>query len=136
MEQGTIKIEIAKDQTPFVEFNFEKNNLWQTKYEIARLLGCFVQKIDAELKIIFKERLLCENDCIHCNRYIDNGLEKQTEYYNLDVLIFLCYRINTFEAKLIREFVKSALLDHLKSNKKPPTEPVLAYLPTFNYCLN
>ena len=50
-------------------------------------------------------------------RYIDKGIEKQIVYYNLEVLIFLSYRINTFEAKIFRQFINSALREHLKNKE-------------------
>jgi hypothetical protein len=119
MERGNIKINIDEGKTPSVEMQLANGNLWLSKNELARFLGVFVQKINAELNSIFKEKLLFEKDCTFCNRYIDKGIEKQTEYYSLDVLIFLSYRINSFQAKIFREFLKSALYKHLKKEKMP-----------------
>lgn len=119
MERGNIKINIEEGKTPSVEMQLVNRNLWLTKNELARFLGCFVQKINAELKNIFKENLLSESDCIFCNRYTDKGIEKQCIYYNLEVLIFLSYRINSFQAKVFREYVSSALHRHLHKIQMP-----------------
>jgi len=117
METGYIKINIEEGKVPSVEAQLVNNNLWLTRYEMARLLNCFVAKIDANLRSIFKSHLLWESDCAYCNRYIDKGIEKQTMFYNLEVLIFLSYRINTFEAKIFRQFINSALREHLKNKE-------------------
>jgi hypothetical protein len=63
---------------------------------------------------------LHEENVSYTYRYTDKGIEKQTEYFNLEVLIFLAYRIGTFEAQIFRQFVISALREHLqrKANEK------------------
>ncbi len=137
METGHIKINIKEGKTPSVEAQLINNNLWLTKYEMARLFNCFVAKIDANLRSIFKQHLLWEEDCSFCNKYIDKGLEKQTMYYNMEVLIFISYRVNSFEAKVFRQFVNSALREHLQKDKMLYTKLFWAYLPTQNnYWLN
>ena len=114
METGNIKIILEEGKAPKIKVQLVNNNLWLTKNEIARFFGVFVQKIDAELRNIFKNKLLWEKDCSYCNRYMDKGIEKQTMFYNMEVLIFLSYRINSFEAKVFHQFVNSALHEHLQ----------------------
>ena len=135
MQTGSIKISFEDGKTPLVEMQLINSDLWLTENELARFFGVFVRKISAELNAIFKNKLLDEWDSIRYNRYIDKGLEKQTALYNLDVLIFLAYRIDSFEAKVFREFVKSALYRHLQRQTVLTTKIVWAYLPK-NYCLN
>jgi hypothetical protein len=137
METGYIKINIEEGKTPSVEAQLVNNNLWLTKYEIARLFNCFVQKVDANLRSIFKSHLLWEKDCSYCNRYMDKGIEKQTMYYNMETLIFISYRVNSFEAKIFRQFINSALREHLQKKKTPETILFWSYLSMQNnYWLN
>jgi hypothetical protein len=137
MERGSIKINFSEGKAPSVEATLVRNNLWLTVNEMARLLGCFVQTINANMRSIFKENLLSERECMRCNRYIGKGVEKQTEYYNLETLIFIAYRINTLEAKIFREFVNSALCEHLKKRQMPDARIILAYQGNQNlYLLN
>jgi hypothetical protein len=119
MERGYIKINIEEGKTPSVEAQLINNDLWLTKYETARLLNCFVQKIDANLRSIFKNQLLWEDDVARTYRYTDKGIEKQTVYYNMEVLIFLSYRIATLETKIFRDFVNDSLREHLQKKDKP-----------------
>jgi hypothetical protein len=119
METGYIKIKIEESKTPSVEIRLINNELWLTKYEIAELLKCFPQRIEANLRSIFESQLLLEKDCTYNHRYTDKGIEKQCLYYNMEVLIFISYRINTYEAKVFREFVNSALREHLHKDKMP-----------------
>jgi len=136
VEKGYIKINIEESKAPTVEAQLVNNSLWLTKNEMARLLSCFVAKIDANLRSIFKSHLLWEKDCTYCNRYIDKGIEKQTMYYNMEVLIFISYHVNSFEAKIFRQFVNSALREHLQKKKAKETKLVWQYMPTQNYWLN
>ena len=137
MKTGHIKINAEKGKTPSVEATLINNNLWLSKYEMASLLNCFPQKIEANLRSIFKANLLWKDECIYNHRYIDKGIEKQCLYYNLDVLIFISYRVNSLEARIFRRFVNSALREHLQKKKTPETQFFWAYLPLpTNYCLN
>jgi len=129
MERGSIKINIEEGKTPSVEARLVNDDLWITSWEMARLFGCFAQKINANLRSIFEQHLLYEEDCSYCNRYIDKGIEKQTILYNMETLIFISYRINSFEAKVFRQFVNSALREHLKQEKTPETKLFWLYLP-------
>ncbi|MDR1592991.1 MAG: hypothetical protein LBS43_00725 [Prevotellaceae bacterium] len=119
METGSIKIINEEGKAPSVEMQLINNDLWLSSYEIAKTFNCFPQKIEANLRSIFKNHLLWENDCTYNHRYTYKGQERQCLYYNLEVLIFLSYRIATFEALIFRQFLKSALREHLqkKENK-------------------
>ena len=105
MKRGHIEINIEYGKTPFIEMQLENNNLWLSKEEIARLFGVFNQKIYANIRSIFKDKLLAERDVTHFFRYTDRGVEKQSELYNLEMLIFLSYRIGTFQAQIFRQFL-------------------------------
>jgi hypothetical protein len=137
MERGSIKINIEEGKTPTVEVQLANNNLWLTKSEMARLFNCFFQKVDVNLRSIFKNHLLWEEDVSYTYGYTEKGVEKQTVFYNMEVLAFLSYRINSFEAKIFRQFIKSALYEHLQKKETPETKLFRAYLPMQNnYWLN
>jgi hypothetical protein len=137
MKRGYIQINIEEGKVPSIEVQLIDGNLWVTTNELARLFGVHVRKIDAELCRIFKDQLLFEQDCSLCHRYIDKGIEKQTMYYNLEVLIFISYRVNSFQAKIFRQFLKAALLKQLQKKKVLERKLFWTYLPMQNsYCLN
>ena len=94
------------------------NNLWMNKLEIAKLFGCFPQKVEANLRSIFKSRLLWESDVTYTHRYIYKEIERQCIYYNMDVLIFLSYRIGTFETRIFRDFINQSFREHIKRKGK------------------
>jgi len=129
METGSIKIINETGKAPSVEAELVNNTLWIHKYGIARLFNCFPQKIEMNLRSIFKNGLLWEDECTYNRRFRDKGIEKQCLYYNMDVLIFLSYRIGTFEAKIFREFINDSFREHVKRKDKPQTGKIIWIAP-------
>jgi hypothetical protein len=111
-----------------MESTLVNNDLWLTKYEIAKLLNCFPQKVETNLHSIFKSNLLWEDDCTRNRRYTDKGIEKQCLYYSREVLIFISYHVNSFEAKVFRQFINSVLREHLKKDKQPEKSAKIFWL--------
>jgi hypothetical protein len=112
-------------------------NLWMSRWGIAQLFGCFSQKIEMNLKSIFKSRLLREENVSYTYEYIDKGIEKQCTYFNLEVLIFLSYRIGTLEAQIFRQFVNSSLREHLQRKEvEKCTEFLWSFRKSQDYRLN
>ncbi|KAA6303191.1 MAG: DNA topoisomerase 3 [Candidatus Ordinivivax streblomastigis] len=72
MEKGYIKIINEEGKAPSVEAQLVNNTVWIPKWEIARLFNCFNQKIEANLKSIFKFHLLWEDDVTYTYKYTDN----------------------------------------------------------------
>jgi hypothetical protein len=133
MKTGYIQIINEEGKAPSVEATLSDNNLWLDKYSIAKMFNCYPQKVEASLRSIFKNRLLYESDVTYTHRYTYKGIERQCLYYNMDVLIFLSYRIASFEAKIFRDFVHSALREHLqKKDKRQPYKIIWIAPPCYN----
>ena len=94
----------------------ENGNVWLTKHELARLFGVFIQTIDANMRSIFKSRILNESEA--------TITEKQDKlyvtYYKLEAVIFLSFRINTYCTKLFREWVLNSLCEYKRLKEKLP----------------
>jgi hypothetical protein len=129
MEKGYIKITIEEGKTPSVEAQLVNNTLWMDKYSIAKMFNCFPQKVEANLRSIFKNGLLHESDVSCTYKYTYRGVERQCVYYNMDVLVFLSYRTGTFEAKIFREFINDAFREHLKKKNRPPQYKIVWIAP-------
>ncbi|MDR3217826.1 MAG: hypothetical protein LBU22_02435, partial [Dysgonamonadaceae bacterium] len=112
MEKGSIKIINEEGKTPSVEAELVNNTLWISKYEISMLFNCCPQKVEANLRSIFKSHLLWQEECTYNYRYTYKGIERQCLYYNMDVLIFLSYRIGSFETQIFRDFINHSFREH------------------------
>jgi len=136
MEKGFIKINVEQGKTSSVEAQLVNNDLLISKNQMARLLNCFPQKIEMELRSIFKNNLLWESECTYNHRYTDNGIEKQCLYYNMETLIFISYRVATLEAKVFRQFINSALRNELQKSKLTDIKVFWEYKENDKYWLN
>jgi hypothetical protein len=129
MEKGYIKIIREEGKAPSVEAHLVGNTLYLNKYQIAKLFNCFPQKVEANLRSIFKSHLLWEEDCTYNQRYNYKGTERQCLYYNMEVLVFLSYRIASFEAKIFRDFVNQSFREHLEKKDRPPIQHIVWIAP-------
>lgn len=105
METGYIKIRKNEKHEFIVDAKLVNGTLWLTKHEMANLFNVFVSTIGNNLRPIFKSKLLLENEVTHIHRYKDKGREFEMILYNLEALIFVSYRISSFEAKAFRRWV-------------------------------
>jgi hypothetical protein len=78
MKTGSIKIIREEGKVPSVEAQLVNNTLYLSKYQISKLFNCFLQKIEANLRSIFKSHLLWEEDCVFNYRYTYKGVERQS----------------------------------------------------------
>jgi hypothetical protein len=129
MKTGYVNIIQEEGKTPSVEAQLVDNSLYVSKYEIAKIFNCYPQKVEANLRSIFKNRLLYESEVTYTHRYTYKGIERQCLYYNMDVLIFLSYRIASFEAKIFRDFINDSFREHLKKKDKPKQYKILWIAP-------
>jgi hypothetical protein len=137
METGYIKIVNEEGKAPSVEAQLVDNTVWITKNSMAHLFNVFNQKIEMNLRSIFKNKLLWEEDVTYTYRYTDKGIEKQILYYNMEALIFVSYRIASFEARLFRQFINSALREHLqKGNAQENSKLMWIFQAGKDYWLN
>lgn len=127
MERGYINIKENGANQLTVEAKLIDGNLWITKHEIADLFNVFVNTVGNNLQAIFKSGILHKEDvtCIH--KFEHKGRKCETILYNLEVLIFVSYRIASFEARAFREWVMKALTEYTRDNKNQKREVLVIY---------
>nr|MBC8362768.1 virulence RhuM family protein [Candidatus Desulfatibia profunda] len=110
-DTGDIKIDVfLKDET-----------VWLTQKNIASLFGVQVPAINKHLKNIFEDGELVENSVISVlETTAADGKKYKTQFYNLDAIISVGYRVNSYQAtqfriwatKTLKEFIiKGFVLD-------------------------
>lgn len=127
MERGYIKIKENKDNQLIIEAKLVNCTLWMTKHEIADLLNVFVSSVGNNLRSIFNSGLLNKEDVTRLHKYEDNGCQCEMTLYNLEVLIFISYRVASHEAKLFREWVMKALTEYTRTQPKREAEVLVVY---------
>lgn len=126
MERGYIKIKENGENQLIVEAKLVNCTLWLTKHEVADLFNVFVNTIGNNLRSIFKSGLLREEDVTRIHKYENNGRQCEMTLYNLEALIFVSYRVASFEAQAFREWVMKALTEYTRNDNKS-TEVLIVY---------
>ena len=122
MKRGKISIEQNIESGNIsVQIELVDNTVWLTKSEIARLFDVFSSSVRANLKIIFANKELFETEVIRYETYKDNeGLSNTTEFYNLDVVIALSFRLKGGYARSFREWVRKQITKSIVNSNKVP----------------
>jgi hypothetical protein len=130
MESFELLLYTAPEGKTHIEVFFEDETFWLSQKKMAELFGVDVRTINEHLKNIFKTNELQENSVIRNFRITANdGKNYLTNFYHLDAIIAVGYRVNSHEAtrfriwatKTLKEFIiKGFVLDdeRLKQGKK------------------
>jgi hypothetical protein len=129
-DQNQFLLYTAPDGAVKVDVFFQDETVWLTQRALAELFGVNVPAINKHLKNIFDSGELQENSVISIlETTAADGKNYQTRYYNLDAIIAVGYRVNSYQAtqfriwatKTLREFIiKGFVLDdeRLKQGKQ------------------
>ena len=127
MERGYIKIKENDENQLIVEAKLVNCTLWMTKHEMADLFNVFVNTIGNNLRSIFKSGLLHKEDVTRIHKYENNGRQCEMTEYNLEALIFVSYRIASFEAQAFREWVMKALTEYTRTKPRKEAGVLIVY---------
>jgi hypothetical protein len=121
MQPFEILLYTAPEGKTHIEVYFEDETFWLSQKKMAELFGVDVRTINEHLKNIFKTNELEEKSVIRNFRITAaDGKNYLTNFYNLDAIIAVGYRVNSIEAtrfriwstKTLREFIiKGFILD-------------------------
>ena len=92
--------------------NIPSSNVWMSEMELVELFGVIAPTLQAAIKAIYKSGTLCSVSTQRCDLATPKGW---ATFYNLEVVIILAFRLNTYEANKIRQKVLEALC-HQKKN--------------------
>lgn len=85
----------------------ESVDVWMTQHEITDLFGCFVAKVNSNIRSILKSGVLRESDgCQTCHYQNGNSVEQ----YNLEMIIALSFRIQSRNAEIFRNHLMRKLI--------------------------
>ncbi len=97
-----------------VEVLHEDESFWLTQKRMAELFGVEVNTINYHLKEIFKSGELQEGRVIRKIRITaEDGKKYLTNFYNLDAIIAVGYRVNSFQATQFRIWATAVLREYM-----------------------
>ena len=97
-----------------LEVRISNDSVWLTQSQIAFLFGVKQPAISKHLNNIFKSGELDENSVYSILEYTaSDGKIYKTKFYNLDAILSVGYRVNSFNATMFRKWATSVLKDYL-----------------------
>jgi len=120
-KEGDIIFYTTPDGAVHIEVFFQNETFWLSQKKMAELFGVEVHTMNYHLKEIFSSKELDEGSVIRKIRITAaDGKNYLTNFYNLDAIIAVGYRVNSYQAtqfriwatRTLREFiVKGFVLD-------------------------
>jgi hypothetical protein len=120
--QGQVKVEVY----------YEDETFWLSQKRMAELFGKDVRTVNEHLKNIFETEELSPDSTIRKFRIVqtegDREVSREIDFYNLDAVIAVGYRVNSYQAtqfriwatRTLREFVvKGFVLDDERLKQGP-----------------
>lgn len=112
MEKNEIVIYKSQDGTIKVDVLFEGKTVWLTMDQMTVLFGKSRSTINEHILNIFKEGELVEEDSIR-KIGISDFSTKPTNYYNLDVIISVGYRVKSKQGTQFRIWATQRLQEYI-----------------------
>lgn len=115
-KKGKILIYKSKDG-PKLDVYFEKETVWLTQKQMALLFDKGIPTINEHIKNIYKEGELEKKSTIRKFRIVQNEggrqIERDIDFYNLDVIISVGYRVKSLRGTQFRIWATKTLKEHL-----------------------
>ena len=86
--------------------NIPSGNVWMSEMELVELFGVISPTLRAAIKAIYKSGTLCPVSTQRCDLATPKSW---ATFYNLEVVIALAFRLNTYETSRIRQKVLESI---------------------------
>lgn len=131
IKKGEVIIYKSKEG-PKLEVRLEENTVWLTQNQIALLFSTQRPAITKHLNNIFKSGELNKNSVSSILEHTANdGKTYKTQFYNLDAIISVGYRVNSNRATQFRIWATKTLKEHLVKGYTLNEKRLLQYQNSF-----
>lgn len=117
MQQTGEIILYQPDESVQLEVRLEEETVWLTQAQMALLFGTQRQAITKHIKNIYESKELYKAATSSILEQVqkegDRFVTRRIEYYNLDVIISVGYRVNTIRGIQFRQWANKVLKDYL-----------------------
>ena len=86
--------------------NIPSGNVWMSEMELVELFGVIAPTLQSAIRAIYKSGTLCPVNSKRCDLATPKSW---ATFYNLEMVIALAFRLNTYEASRIRQKVLESL---------------------------
>jgi hypothetical protein len=114
---GQILLYQTEDGKVTVDVSFENETFWMTQKAIADLFGVNVPAISKHLKNIYEEGELLPSATVSKMEIVQNesgrDVTRMMDFYNLDTIIAVGYRVNSKRATKFRQWATNTLKEYI-----------------------
>ena len=97
-----------------LEVNMKDEAVWHTQKQMAELFGKDRRTITRHIQNIYKDEELNENSvCSYFEHTAEDGKTYKVQYYNLDMIISVGYRVNSKQGIAFRKWATKILKDYM-----------------------
>lgn len=115
--ENQIEIYQASDGRTQVEVTFEQDTVWLTQQQMATLFNQTKQNISLHINNCFKEGEVSREATVKESLTVrfegSRNVKRRIEYYNLDVIISVGYRVKSIRGTQFRQWATQRLKDYL-----------------------
>ena len=112
MEEKKNEIILFENQGVKLEVNLKDETVWLTQGQMSKLFKKSKSTINEHIKNIYKEGELIENETM--TKFGNSEFsDKPTNYYNLDMIISVGYRVKSKNGILFRKWATKILKDYM-----------------------
>lgn len=106
------EIILFENQDVRLEVNMKDETVWLTQEQMSKLFGKAKSTINEHIKNIYKSEELLESETM--NKFGNSEFSgKPTNYYNLDMIISVGYKVNSKQGIIFRKWATNILKEHL-----------------------
>ena len=114
MEEKKNEIVLFENQGVKLEVNLKDETVWLTQKQMATLFDKDRKTITRHIQNIYKDEELEEKSvCSFFEHTAEDGKKYKVQYYNLDMIISVGYRVNSKRGIIFRKWATSVLKDYL-----------------------
>ncbi len=114
MEEKKNEIIIFENQDVKLEVNMNDETVWLTQKQMAELFGKDRRTITRHIQNIYNDGELDENSvCSFFEHTANDGKKYNVQYYNLDMIISVGYRVNSKQGIIFRKWATNILKDYM-----------------------
>jgi len=116
-DKGSIVIYKTRNKRIQLEVKLEKETVWLTQQQMSFLFGKAIATVNEHIKNIYKEKELNQRPTIRKFRIVQmegkRRVKRKIEFYNLDVVISVGYRVKSQQGTIFRIWATKILKEHI-----------------------
>ena len=100
------------EYSEYTELTIPSGEIWMSESEMVNLFGVFIPKLRNAIKALYKEELIKP---FEAERTIKVQRNMHLTVYNMEVVLLLAFRLNTFQTRAVRR----ELMERIERNHMP-----------------